>query len=299
MILRLRCRRRRASGRMADWQEYVAHEHTDGGAHGPLKILHGLHSPQLNNARDITLYLPPSYLTAGDRRYPVFYMHDGQNLFDAKTSFAGEWDVDGLIDAVSGEGLEAIVVGIPNMGAERCNEYSPFDDPKHGPGKGDAYLDFVVDTVKPIVDSDFRTLTTPEQTAIVGSSMGGLISLYAFFKRPEVFGLTGVMSPALWYGQRQIFDFLKHSSHVHGRLYVDVGTKEGTAELRDVTRLRDQLIELGYTHGQDLLFIVDFGAGHNEQAWSRRLKKALDFFLKRKSDAEPDVDAVITSTANS
>ena len=281
---------------MADWQDYVAHEHTDESAHGPLKILRGLHSPQLNNARDITVYLPPSYLTAGDRRYPVFYMHDGQNLFDAKTSFAGEWDVDGLIDAVSGEGLEAIVVGIPNMGSERCNEYSPFDDPKHGPGKGDAYLDFVVDTLKPIIDADFRTVTTPEQTAIVGSSMGGLISLYAFFKRPDIFGLTGVMSPALWYGQRQIFEYLNHTAYRPGRIYVDVGTKEGSEELRDVTRLRDTLIDIGYRHGDDLLLIVDFGAGHNEQAWARRMKKMLEFFLKQRTYADPDVSAVITSS---
>lgn len=281
---------------MADWQDYVAHEHNDQGAHGPLKILRGVHSPQLNNTRDITVYLPPSYPTSGDRRYPVFYMHDGQNLFDAKTSFAGEWDVDGLIDAVSGEGLEAIVVGIPNMGAERCNEYSPFDDPKHGPAKGDAYLEFVVDTIKPIVDADFRTITTADHTAIVGSSMGGLISLYAFFKRPDVFGLTGVMSPALWYGQRQIFEYLKTAGYQRGRIYVDVGTKEGSEELRDVTRLRDQLLEIGYRHGDDMLLIVDFGAGHNEQAWARRMKKMLEFFLKRRTYADPDVDAVITST---
>ena len=281
---------------MADWQDYVAHEHNDQGAHGPLKILRGVHSPQLNNTRDITVYLPPSYPTSGERRYPVFYMHDGQNLFDAKTSFAGEWDVDGLIDAVSGEGLEAIVVGIPNMGAERCNEYSPFDDPKHGPAKGDAYLDFVVDTIKPIVDADFRTITTADHTAIVGSSMGGLISLYAFFKRPDVFGLTGVMSPALWYGQRQIYQYLKTAGYQRGRIYVDVGTKEGSEELRDVTRLRDQLLEIGYRHGDDMLLIVDFGAGHNEQAWARRMKKMLEFFLKSRTYADPDVGAVITSS---
>jgi predicted alpha/beta superfamily hydrolase len=280
---------------MADWQDYVAHEHNDQRAHGPLKILKGLPIPQLNNARDITVYLPPSYPTAPDRRYPVLYMHDGQNLFDARTSFAGEWHVDGVIDASSADGLEAIVVGIPNMGPERCNEYSPFDDPKHGSAKGDAYLDYVVDTIKPIIDTDFRTNTAAAQTGIVGSSMGGLISLYAFLKRPDVFGLAGVMSPALWYGQRRIFDFLAQQKGARGRIYVDVGTKEGTEELRDVTRLRDQLLEIGYRHGHDLLFIVDFGAGHNEQAWAGRMKKMLEFFLRGESDVDPNVPAVITS----
>jgi predicted alpha/beta superfamily hydrolase len=223
-------------------------------------------------------------------------MHDGQNLFDARTSFAGEWHVDGVIDASSAEGLEAIVVGIPNMGQERCNEYSPFDDPKHGPAKGDAYLDYVIDTIKPIVDADFRTKPIPSQTGIVGSSMGGLISLYAFMKRPDVFGLAGVMSPALWYAQRQIFDFLGQQKEARGRIYVDVGTKEGSEELRDVTRLRDQLLETGYRHGHDLLFIVEFGAGHNEQAWARRMKKMLGFFLAGETNADPAVPAVITSS---
>jgi predicted alpha/beta superfamily hydrolase len=282
---------------MADWQDYVAHEHNDQHAHGPLKLLRQLHSPQLNNARDITVYLPPSYAHAADRRFPVLYMQDGQNLFDPKTSFAGEWDVDRLIDGSSHEGIEAIVVGVPNMGADRCNEYSPFDDPKHGPARGDPYLDFVIDTLKPIIDGDFRTHTAAAQTGIVGSSMGGLISLYGFIKRPDVFGLTGVMSPALWYGQRKIFEFLEQDHQPHGRIYVDVGTKEGSEELRDVTRLRDRLLEIGYRHGHDLLFIVDFGAAHNEQAWSRRMKKMLQFFLKQETDAEPAVNAVITSTA--
>ncbi|HET9441470.1 MAG TPA: alpha/beta hydrolase-fold protein [Longimicrobiales bacterium] len=284
---------------MADWQDYTAHDHNDQRAHGLLKILRGLHSPQLNNARDVTVYLPPSYPTRGDRRYPVLYMHDGQNLFDPRTSFAGEWHVDGVIDAASDEGLEAIVVGIPNMGAERCNEYSPFDDARHGPARGDAYLHFVIDTLKPIIDADFRTHPVPHQTGIVGSSMGGLISLYGFFARPDVFGLTGVMSPALWYGQREIFSFLEQAHEARGRIYVDVGTKEGTEELRDVTRLRDRLLEIGYRHGHDLLFIVDFGAGHNEEAWARRMKKMLEFFYKQQSDAEPAIDAVITSTVTS
>jgi hypothetical protein len=106
------------------------------------------------------------------------------------------------------------------------------------------------------------------------------------------------MSPALWYGRRKIFDFLAEHHEARGRIYVDVGTKEGSEELRDVTSLRDRLLEIGYRHGYDLLFIVDFGAGHNEQAWARRMKKMLQFFLKQQSDAEPAIDAVITSTAH-
>lgn len=279
-----------------NWEDYVAHEHDDREPHGALKVLRGLESPQLGNRRDISVYLPPSYGHETTRRYPVIYMHDGQNLFDPRTSFAGEWHVDGTIDGTSGEGLEAIVVGIPNMGQERCNEYSPFDDARHGVGKGDAYLAFVTDTLKRIVDADFRTKPDRDDTAIVGSSMGGLISLYGFFKRPDVFGFAGVMSPALWYGQRRVFEFLDNSAHVGGRIYVDVGTKEGSEELRDVKRLRDRLLDMGYRHGENMLFMVDFGAGHNESAWARRMVKQLRFFLQDDVAAEPDIPAVVVSS---
>ena len=263
---------------MATWQDYVAHQHEDSETHGSLKILTGVHSPQLDNSRDIMVYLPPTY-DAGDRRYPVMYMHDGQNLFDPRTSFAGEWHVDGTLDESSRDGVEAIVVGITNMGPERCSEYSPFDDPKHGPGRGDAYLAFITDTIKPLVDADFRTQPEREQTGLAGSSMGGLISLYGFFARSDVFGFAGVMSPALWYGQRKIFDYLDGVSHAGGRIYLDVGTREGRGELRDVKQLYDRLVAIGYTPAQDLLYVEDRGAGHNEAAWAKRLGGELRFLL--------------------
>jgi predicted alpha/beta superfamily hydrolase len=265
---------------MAQWEDYTAHEHADDLNHGRLKILRELHSPELGNERDILVYLPPSYETSA-RRYPVIYMHDGQNLFDPRTSFAGEWDVDATLDQASQEGLEAIVVGIPNMGAERANEYSPFDDRRHGPGKGDGYLNFITDTIKPIIDADFRTEPAREQTGIAGSSMGGLISLYAFFKRSDAFGFAGVMSPALWFGKRGIFDYLDRATHVTGKIYLDVGTREGKEELNDVARLRDRLTTMGYKIGRDLLYVVDRGAGHNEAAWARRVGKQLRFLLGR------------------
>ena len=263
---------------MRNWEPYVAHEYTDESVHGSLRVLRHLRSPQLGNERDLYIYLPPSY-DGSDRRYPVIYMHDGQNLFDPKTSFAGEWNVDGILDQASSEGLEAIVVGIPNMGPERCSEYSPFDDPKHGPGNGDAYLAFITDTIKPIIDEDFRTLPEREQTGIAGSSMGGLISLYAFFRKSDVFGFTGVMSPALWYGKRGIFKYLETVTHVGGRVYLDVGTKEGSKELEDVLDLRDRLVKMGYRSGEDLLYVIDRGGTHNEASWARRLGKELRFLL--------------------
>ncbi len=263
---------------MRIWEDYVAHEFSDEALHGSLKVLRELASPQLGNVRDLFVYRPPSY-ESSDRRYPVIYMHDGQNLFDPRTSFAGEWNVDGILDEASSEGLEAIVVGIPNMGTARCSEYSPFDDPRHGPGNGDAYIAFITDTIKPLIDHDYRTLPEREQTGIAGSSLGGLISVYAFFKRPDIFGFTGVMSPALWYGKRKIYDYLDTVTHVGGRVYLDVGTREGSRELHDVLDLRDRLVRMGYRSGEDLLYVVDRGGAHNEAAWARRLGKQLRFLL--------------------
>jgi len=262
-----------------NWEDYVAHEFSDEQKHGTLKIARAVESPQLGNTRDVMIYLPPSYASS-ERRYPVIFMHDGQNLFDARTSFAGEWNVDETLDAASGEGLEAIVVGIGNTGA-RITEYSPFDDVRHGQARGDAYLAFITDTLKPAVDAAFRTLVTREHTGIAGSSMGGLISLYAFFKRADVFGFAGVMSPALWYGQRGVFEFLKTVKHVGGRIYLDVGTQEGKPEVDDVARLRDRLVQLGYREDQDLLYVIAPNAGHNESAWATRWGRELRFLLGR------------------
>src|SRR5215217_1626799 len=164
-----------------EWETYPAVD--DGGEHtvvGTMKMLRDVQSPELENVRDLIAYLPPSY-GDGERRYPVLYMHDGQNLFDQATSFGDEWRVDETMEELAGEGLEAIVIGVPNMGEERCEEYSPFVDAQAGGGCGDDYLEFLVRTVKPLVDRSFRTLPDRENTGIAGSSMGGLISLYGFF----------------------------------------------------------------------------------------------------------------------
>lgn len=262
------------------WRDYPSE--ADPGEHtvvGTVKVLEGVYSPQLDNHRDILIYLPRSY-HEGDRRYPVIYMHDGQNLFDRATSFGEEWEVDQTLEAAADEGLEAIVVGIPNLGDARLDEYSPWHEPAHDRGgKADAYLEFIVDTIKPIVDRDFRTLPERESTGIAGSSMGGLISLYAFFCRPETFGFAGVMSPALWFGERKVFDFVRDAPFVEGKIYVDVGTKEGREELTDVRHLRDLLIEKGYRKGRNFLYVVEMGGTHNEQAWARRLRREMQFLL--------------------
>ncbi|HET9985051.1 MAG TPA: alpha/beta hydrolase-fold protein [Longimicrobiales bacterium] len=265
---------------MTEWVDYPSagdgHGHT---VAGTVKVLPALRSPQLGNERDILVYLPPSY-AAGERHYPVVYMHDGQNLFDAATSFAGEWAVDQTLEAAGREaGLEAIVVGVPNMGAERLAEYSPFPDARLGGGRGEAYLDFIVETVKPLVDAAFRTQPSRATTGIAGSSMGALISLYGFFRRPETFGFVGAMSPAFWFGGHAIFGHVRRAPYAAGRVYLDAGTQEGPAVLRDARRMHDLLRQKGYRPGRELLYVEESGAGHNEAAWAGRLRRELEFLL--------------------
>ena len=245
---------------------------------GTLELLPDVLSPQLRNERDLLVYLPASH-GEGDRRFPVLYMHDGQNLFDPATSFAGEWQVDETMAAASLQGLEAIVVGVPNMREKRMNEYSPFDGADWGPGRGDAYVDFLATTVKPLVDRRFRTLPDRRHTGVAGSSMGGLISLYAFFSRPDVFGFTAVMSPSLWLNDEAIFPVVKAAPFVPGRIYLDVGRLEGERHVENVRRLRDLLAAKGYQDGVDLRWLEDEVGQHTEAAWAYRFRAALPYLL--------------------
>lgn len=261
---------------------------------GTLRATDAVYSPQLHNRRKLFVHLPPSYATTPDRRYPVIYMQDGQNLFDQALSYAGEWQVDETMVALSNEGIEAIVVGIPNMGVRRIDEYSPFRDPRvRRGGRGDWYVAFVANTVKPLIDAEFRTLPEREHTGLLGSSMGGLISLYGFFARPDIFGFTGVMSPSLWFAREAIFSYVQQAPYQAGRIYLDIGTYEGAdwrqiqrssqryvnMTLQTTRRMRDLLAEKGYLPGVQLRYDEEAGAVHNEAAWARRLPGAVRFLL--------------------
>ncbi|CAA9587740.1 MAG: GH13_11 / GH13 / CE1 / GH13_13 / GH13_10 / CBM48 / GH13_14 / GH13_37 [uncultured Thermomicrobiales bacterium] len=245
---------------------------------GNVMTIASLWSAELGNVRDLKIYLPPSYVDE-ERRYPVIYMHDGQNLFDEATAFADEWGVDETMEALAGEGIEAIVVGIPNMGTERLDEYSPFIDARLGGGRGEDYLAFVAGTLKPYVDASFRTLPDAAHTGIFGSSMGALISLYAFFRHDDVFGFAGAMSPSLWFADGAIFPFIEESERPVGRLYIDTGTEHGEPSLAETRRLRDLLQGRGYATADTLRYVEDEGAGHNEAAWGARLADAIRFLL--------------------
>ena len=257
-------------------------------------------SPQLRNRRDVDVYLPASY-SGGPTRYPVVYMQDGQNLSDQASAFAGTWELDSALEDLAGRGIEAIVVGVHHVGDGRLAEYSPVPDRRHGGGRADAYLAFLADTIKPRIDRLFRTRPERGQAAILGSSMGGLVSLYAYFRYPSVFGRAGVMSPSLWFGQGAVLGFVEEARIPHGRIYLDVGTQEGAGALRDVRRLGRLLVRKGFGRdrrsrrprpahrGADrrarhegkprLRYVEHPGGQHSEGDWARRLASALEFLL--------------------
>jgi len=277
---------------MAEWHDYTTTQ-DDHTVIGRLRVTRDVHSPQLNNERDIYVWLPPSYDPTTDRRYPVLYMHDGQNLFDAHSSFSGEWRVDETITMLSRDGIEAIIVGVPNN-SDRTTEYNPFNDAYLGQGRGADYLAFIADTVKPLIDADFLTLRGREHTGLAGSSMGGLISLYGFFKYPEVFGLCGALSPAYWFGGNALISYVEDAAYIPGKIYMDIGTQEGVVAqnfprhlgitqdrmsrfyVTSVRQIKRILLNKGYT---DMLYVEEEGAPHHESAWARRLPRALRYLL--------------------
>jgi predicted alpha/beta superfamily hydrolase len=242
------------------------------------RVLARVWSPQLENERDIDIFLPPSYARTR-RRYPVIYMQDGQNLADPERAFAGTWDLPQALDDLAARGLETIVVGIPNSGAERLREYSPFPDQRLGGGGGDAYLAFIERTLKPLVDRRVRTRPEREATGIFGSSMGGLISLYSFFRASETFGFVGAMSPSLWFGGCAIIEYIEKDGTPPGRLYVDAGTEEGAGTVKDATQLARVLERKGYVPGESMIFTAVEGGRHEEAHWAERLVPALEFLL--------------------
>jgi predicted alpha/beta superfamily hydrolase len=245
-----------------------------------IETIRDVRSPQLGNTRHVTVYLPPSY-DRSNRRYPVVYMQDGQNLFERSTSFGGDWGLVDRLDALAASGIEAIVAGVWNAPQERLNEYSPFRDAKHGGGSGERYVSFLVDTLKPLVDGMFQTEPAPSSTGIGGSSMGGLISAFALFTRADTFGFGSMQSPSVWFADAALLDFVATSAKPRGPLYLDVGRKEGDRELADVRRLRELLLAKNYRDGGDLMYDEDAEGEHNEAAWGRRFPRALAFLLSR------------------
>lgn len=221
--------------------------------------------PQLGRTRKIWIYLPPGYNTT-KKKYPVLYMHDGQNLFDDYTSAYGEWGVDEWLDSLIETGKPAsIVVGIEN-GAKRMIEYNPDDNSEFGIGEGKQYAEFIANTLKPFIDAHYRTLASRENTFVAGSSMGGLISYYCMLQYPAVFGKAGVFSPAFWTAPHimELTDSL--SGNMKGQFFFFAGELEGGSMVPDMEKIADKL---GSDSHSLIYAVVDPAGRHNEPTWRK------------------------------
>jgi predicted alpha/beta superfamily hydrolase len=248
-----------------------------GALFGKVSIVPGVASPQLKNSRSLRIYLPPSYQENAAKRYPVLYMHDGQNLFDAKTAAYGvEWGIDETVNHLVATGAmdEVIVVGIDNT-ADRIPEYTPCCDPKHGGGKLDAYEAFIVDTVKPTIDKMLRTLPGKDNTAIMGSSLGGIASIVIAQRHPDIFSKAGGVSSSFWWNNKVLIT--KIPTRVPVRFYIDAGTSGDGLE--DTMLMRDAMLAQGYAAGADLFYYAAEGGSHNEKSWAARVGKPLTWFF--------------------
>lgn len=230
-----------------------------------------MHMPQLNRDRTIRIYLPPDY-DHSNKRYPVVYMHDGQNLFDDATSYVGEWGVDEILNELFSETrIGIIVVGIDHGGEFRINELKPFDDPKYGKGEGREYTDFIVQTLMPYIEKHYRVSQQKENTAMIGSSLGGLMTLYAAKKYPDKFGKLGIFSPAYWIGQELKKELKEKPIADDLRVYSIMGENEGDDMLEHFVQfnlqLKDQLSETNFQ-------VIPNGE-HNEHLWRKQFKSAM------------------------
>jgi predicted alpha/beta superfamily hydrolase len=264
---------------MADTTDQSA-EHT---LTGDVRKHDAFHSRYLAHDRTIIVYLPPGYDDETADRYPVLYLHDGQNVFDRATSIGEEWHVDEKAQAMilAGEIAPLIVVGIYNTGVHRIDEYAPTARPDMGGGgHADDYGRMLVEELKPFIDSTYKTLPSAASTAIGGSSLGGLLTIHLGLRYPTAFNKLAVMSPSVWWDDRVILREIAGLPHkLPLRIWLDAGTAEGEQVIADARALRDALVAKGWTIGDDLAYLEAPGGEHNEQSWGARIDAVLKFLF--------------------
>lgn len=247
----------------------------------------------LGNARQLIIYLPPGYGADVNRRYPVLYMQDGQNLFDGTTSYVpGQyWHLKETADNLIREGAiePVIIVGVYNAGEHRIKEYTPTADPnfKVG-GQARLYGRMLTEELKPYIDRAYRTKPDREHTGIGGSSLGGLLSLYlGLVRHSDVFGRVIAMSPSLWWDQCWLLR--NRDELMRGRktkVWIDAGTSEGASTECNAEALRNALVELGFTPDEEVKFMRAEGARHCEQDWAHRVHHGLRFMFAVHTEEE-------------
>jgi predicted alpha/beta superfamily hydrolase len=260
--------------------------HFSDAEYGRLEYPKPFRSELLGNTRQAVVYLPPGYDADEGRRFPVLYMQDGQNLFDGRTSFVPgqHWHLnetaDNLIRERAVEPL--IIVGVYNAGERRMEEYTPSVDPtfKVG-GRADEYARMLAEELKPFIDSAYRTKPGREHTGVGGSSLGGLVSLYAGLARAETFGRVLAMSPSLWWDNcwllRNLDSLARRPQSPKSKVWIDAGTLEGANTDCNAEALRDALAARGFEPGREVEFMRAEGARHSERDWAHRAHHGLRF----------------------
>lgn len=250
---------------------------------GDVRTHEHFHSQYLEHDRTVMVYLPPNYDPESAERYPVLYLQDGQNVFDRATSFGEEWRVDESAEALITVGAiePLIVVAIYNTGEHRVDEYTP--TPRAEIGRGGHANDYgrmLIEELKPFIDSTYNTLPSAANTALGGSSLGGLLTLHLGLRHSTVFGRLAALSPSVWWDDCVL---LREVQALPGKLpfklWLDAGTAEGTDTIENTRKLRDALVAKGWTIGDDLAYLEELGGEHNEHSWAMRVERVLRFLF--------------------
>ena len=256
---------------------------------GNVQVIEGFYMPQLERSRRLWIYLPPGYKNSL-KRYPVMYMHDGQNLFSDSTSFSGEWGIDETLEKmIKGKEIpKMIVVGIENHPRYRLDEYTPFPFEYHEQeinAEAQLYGRFLVETLKPYIDKHYRTKKGRKFTAVSGSSMGGLVSVYLALEYQDIFSKVGALSSAFGVCRDDLIGFIaQHPKKYPIRFWLDAGTEEGENMEIEINQIpiRNALIAAGWKEGREVNFKIYEGAEHNESYWRQRFGDVLEFLWDKK-----------------
>ena len=232
--------------------------------------------PQLKTTRRIWIYLPKDYETS-HKKYEVMYLQDAQNLFDDATSYAGEWQVDETLNKIFEKtGKSLIVVGIDNGGEKRIEELSPYKNAKYGGGNGDNYVKFIVETLKPFIDKNYRTKPQRKYTTIGGSSLGSLISVYAAVKYPETFGKVLAFSSAFWFNAKELNEFISSSKvNLKQQKYYFIQGKHEDEDMEEQTQRVIENLKSKKVKSKNIFLKIDEDGKHNEMYWRREFEGAV------------------------
>jgi predicted alpha/beta superfamily hydrolase len=234
-----------------------------------------LEAPQLDVMKKIWVYTPHNYNTT-NKKYPVIYMPDGQNLFDKSTAYSGEWRIDETLDSLK---AEVIIIGIEHGGDKRISELTPYKNEKYGGGEADTYLDFIINTLKPHIDKTMRTKKNRDNTMIFGSSLGGLTAFYALINYPDTFGKAGVFSPSFWY-TNDIYELAGYVENLNAKMYFMAGDSESEDMVPDLDRMEKIILQKVKGPMQIHKKIVP-GGKHNEALWGKEFAQAYLWLIKK------------------